>query len=86
LSQVQTLALDKLTEFHYFQRHRRNSLPKVLQGETPTPPSKQKVETQSLETGSSSGQGAQENLEKTEVVTQKGDTSLTNPPNDQTKT
>jgi hypothetical protein len=86
LSRVQTLAPDKLAEFHNFQRHRRNGLPKVLQGETPTPPATQKVETQSLEAGSSSGQDAQEHLEKTEVVTQKWDTTLTNPPDDQTKT
>jgi hypothetical protein len=85
LSRVQTLAPDKLVEFYNFQRHRRNGLPKVLQGETPTPPATQKIEVQSLETRSSSGQDAQENLEKTEVLTQKGDTTLTNPPSDQAK-
>jgi hypothetical protein len=56
-----------------------------LQGETPTPPAAQKIEVQSLETRSSSGQDAQENLEETEVLTQKGDTTLTNPPSDQAK-
>jgi hypothetical protein len=39
LSRVQTLAPDQLAEFYNFQRHKRNSLPKVLQGETQTPPS-----------------------------------------------
>jgi hypothetical protein len=85
LSRVQTLAPDKLAEFYNFQRHRRNSLPKVLQGETPTSPATQETATQSLETGSSGGQDAQEHLEKTEVLTQKGDTTLTNPPDDRTK-
>jgi len=32
LSRVQTLAPDKLTEFHNFQKRWRNSMPKVLQG------------------------------------------------------
>jgi hypothetical protein len=41
LSRVQTLAPDKLSKFYNFQRHRRNSLPKVLQGETPTSPATQ---------------------------------------------
>jgi hypothetical protein len=85
LSRVQTLAPDKLAEFYNFQRHRRNSLPKVLQGEAPTSPATQEIATQNLETGSSSEQDAQGNLEKTEVLTQKGDTALTNPPDDQTK-
>jgi len=39
LSRVQTLTPDKLVDFYNFRRHRRNSLPKVLQGETQTPPS-----------------------------------------------
>jgi hypothetical protein len=38
LSRFQTLAPDQLVEFYNFQRHGRNILPKVLQGETPTPP------------------------------------------------
>jgi hypothetical protein len=85
LSRVQTLAPDKLVEFYNFQKHRRNSLPKALQGETPTPPAAQRIETQSVETGSSSGQDAQEHLEKTKVLIQKEDTTLTNPPSDQAK-
>jgi hypothetical protein len=56
-----------------------------LQGETPTPPGTQKIEVQSLETRRSSGYDAQDNLEKTKVLTQKGDTTLTNPPSDQAK-
>jgi hypothetical protein len=38
LSRVQTLDLDQLVQFYNFQRNRRNILPKVLQGEVPTPP------------------------------------------------
>jgi hypothetical protein len=45
-SQVQTLAPDKLSKFYNFHKHRRNSLPKVLQGETPTPPATQNIESQ----------------------------------------
>jgi hypothetical protein len=85
LSRVQTLAPDKLVEFYNFQRHRRNSLPKVLQGETQTPPSTQEVVTQGLETGSSSGQDTQKSLEKTDVLTQKANTTLPNSPGNQTK-
>jgi hypothetical protein len=85
LSQVQNLAPDKLVEFYNFQRHQINGLPKVLQGETPTPLATKKIEVHSLETKSSSGKDAQENLDKTEVLTQKGDTTLTNPPSDQAK-
>jgi hypothetical protein len=45
LSRVQTLAPYKLEKFHNFQRHRRNGLPKVFEGETPTPLATQKIET-----------------------------------------
>jgi hypothetical protein len=86
LSRFQTMALDKLVEFYNFQRHRRNGLPKVLQGETPTPSATQKVETRSLEEGSSSGQDALEHLEIAEVVTWEWETTLKNPLDDQTKT
>jgi hypothetical protein len=85
LSRVQTLAPDKLAEFYNFQKHRRNSLPKVLQGEVLTSPATQEVETQNLETGSSSKQSIQENLVKTEVLTQKENTAPSNQPDDQTK-
>jgi hypothetical protein len=44
LSQFQTLAPDQLVEFYNFQRHRRNGLPKVLQGEIPKPPATQEIE------------------------------------------
>jgi hypothetical protein len=60
----------------------RNSLPKVLQGEIPTSPATQEIEVQSLEIRDSTGQDAQEILEKTKILTQKGDTT-TNIPGDQ---
>jgi len=69
LSRVQALALEKLVKFYNFQKHRRNSLPKVLQGETLIPLATQLVETQSLETGSSRKQDAQEILERIEFFT-----------------
>jgi hypothetical protein len=69
LNRVRALSPDKITEFYNFQKHRRNSLPKVLQGENPTPPATQQTKTQGLETVSSSGQETQGSLEKTEVLT-----------------
>ena len=56
-----------------------------MQGETLTSPATQKTETQSLEIGSSSEQDAQGNLEKAEVLSQKGGTTLTNQREDKTK-
>jgi len=85
LSQFQTLAPGQLVEFHNFQSHRRNSLPKVLQGETSTPRATQEIEIHILEIGSSNRQDAQEKLGKIEVLTQRGDTTLPNPPSDQAK-
>jgi hypothetical protein len=82
LNRVQTLALDQVVEFYNFQRHRRNNLPKVLQGETLTPPATQEIEVSSLEIRDSTGQDAQEILDKTNILTQKGDTTLTNLPGD----
>lgn len=85
-NRVQTLVPDKLAEFYNFQKHRRNSLPEILQGETLIPQATEQVETQSLETRSSSKQDAQESLEKTDVLTQKEDTTLTDPPSDHVET
>jgi hypothetical protein len=85
LSRVQTLAPDKSAEFYNFQKHQRNSLPKVLQGEVSTSPATHKVETHNLETCSSSKQSIQENLVKTEVLTQKANIAPSNQPDDQTK-
>jgi hypothetical protein len=85
LSRVRTLALDQLASFYSFQRHRRNSLPKILQGEPHTSPSTQEVTTQGLEARSSSGQDTQEDPKKTEVLTQKVDIALSNPPGNQAK-
>jgi len=67
-----------MAKFYNFQKHQRNGLPKVLQGETLTPPTAQRIETQSTETGSSSGQGAREHLEKTKVLIPVEDTTLKN--------
>jgi hypothetical protein len=49
LDRIQALTPDKMVEFYNFQKHRRNSLPKVLQGDIPTPPATQQMETQGLE-------------------------------------
>jgi hypothetical protein len=85
LNQIQALAPDKMADFYNFQRHRRNGLPKVLQGETLTPPDTQQMKAQGLEMVSSSRQETLESLEKTEVLTQKGDTTTTNVAGDQDK-
>jgi hypothetical protein len=62
-----------MIDFYNFQKHRRSSLPKVLQGENPMSPATQQTETQNPEVVSSSKQEALENLEKSEVSTQKED-------------
>jgi hypothetical protein len=73
LDRIQVLTPDKMVEFYNFQKHRRNSFPKVLQGETPTPPTTQQTETQGLETVSSSGWDARKNLEETEDLMKKAE-------------
>jgi hypothetical protein len=62
-----------MAEFYNFQKHRRNGLPKVLQGETPTPPATQQMEIQGLVIGISSGQDVQENLEEIEALIKKAE-------------
>jgi hypothetical protein len=59
LSRVRALPPDKMIEFYDFQRHRRSSLPKVLQGGAMTSPAAQQTETRSSEAVSSSGQEIQ---------------------------
>jgi hypothetical protein len=73
LRRLQALSPDKMIYFHNFQNHQRSSLPKVLQGENQMSPATQKTETQNLEATISSKQEALENLEKSEVSTQKED-------------
>jgi hypothetical protein len=85
LSRVRDLPPDKMIEFYDFQRHRRSSLPKVLQGETPTSTAAQQMETRSSEAVSSNGQENWESFEKTEVSTQKEEIPSTNVSGDQAK-
>jgi hypothetical protein len=85
LGQVRALSPDKMIEFYDFQRHRRSSLPKVLQGGAPMSPATQQTETRSQEAVSSSKQETWENLEKTEVSTQKEDTPVTDVSGDRAK-
>jgi hypothetical protein len=56
LSRVRPLPPDKMIEFYDFQRHRRSSLPKVLQGLTPTSKAAKKIETRRSEEVSSNRQ------------------------------
>jgi hypothetical protein len=63
----------------------RNSFPKVLQGESQISPLIQETATHGLEAGSSNRQCTHENLNKTEVLTQKVDTALSYPPGNQEK-
>jgi hypothetical protein len=46
LSQVRSLSPDKMIDFYNFQKHRRSSLPKELQGENPMSPTTQQTNTQ----------------------------------------
>jgi hypothetical protein len=55
LDRIQVMTQDKMAKFYNFQKHRRNGIPKVLQGVTLTPPATQKTRTRGLEIGSSSG-------------------------------
>jgi hypothetical protein len=74
-----------MIDFYNFQKHRRSSLPKVLQGENPMSPATQQTETQNPEAVSSSKQEALENLEKSEVSTQKEDIPVTEVSDNQAK-
>jgi hypothetical protein len=53
LSRVCTLSPNQLASFYSFQKHRKNSLPKVLQGEPTTPSSTLEAIPRGLEAGSS---------------------------------
>jgi hypothetical protein len=61
-----------MDEFYNFQKHRKSGLPKLLQGEILKFPATQQTKTQNPEAGSSTKQETLENLEKSEVSTQKG--------------
>jgi hypothetical protein len=61
-----------MAKFYNLQKHRRSDLPKVLQGKRLKSPATQQTETQNLEVESSTKQETLENLEKSEVLNQKG--------------
>jgi hypothetical protein len=69
---VRALLPGEMDEFYNFQKHRRSSLPKVLQGKSLKSPDTQQAETQNPEVRSSAKQETLENQEKVEVSTQKG--------------
>jgi hypothetical protein len=62
-----------MIDFYNFQKNQRSSLLKVLQGENPISPGTQQIETQNPEAINSSKQEALEQLEKSELSTQKED-------------
>jgi hypothetical protein len=74
-----------MIDFYDFQRHRRSSLPKLLQGGTLMSIVAWKIETRSSEAISSNGQEIQGSLEKTEVSNQKEDIPSKNVSGDQAK-
>jgi hypothetical protein len=74
-----------MVDFHNFQKHRRSSLPKLLQGENPMSLATQQTKTHNPEVGSSSKQEAPENSEKYEISTQKKDILKTEVSDDQAK-
>ena len=51
---VSALSPDKMVDFYNFQKQRRSSLQKLLQGENPMSPTTQQTKTRNLEVGSSS--------------------------------
>jgi hypothetical protein len=85
LSRIQALSPEKKIDFYNFQKHRRASLPKILQGENPTSLATQQTETQNPEIRSSSKQEVPENLENPEILIQKKDILETELSDDQDK-
>jgi hypothetical protein len=79
LNRFQTLSPDQQASFLSFQRHRRNSLPKVLQGESiATPPAQESIPP-GFEPGNSGKQDIEETPKSSEVLTQELEASLSSP-------
>jgi hypothetical protein len=83
---VQTLSPDQHANFFNFQKHRWNSFPKVLQGESIAPSSTQETVPPSFETGSYGEKETKENPKDTEVSIEKLEASVSTPLGPQAKT
>jgi hypothetical protein len=81
----QTFPPDQQTSFINFQRHRWNSLPKILQGEHVVTPFSQEAKSMDSESIRSGKHKFEESPKISEVLTQKLEASLSSPLGPQTK-
>jgi hypothetical protein len=75
LERVQALPPDLQTNFLAFQKHRRSGLPKILQGESITPPSEQEKIPPGFESKSQDKGTTEENPKNPEGSSQRSETS-----------
>jgi hypothetical protein len=67
LNKVRALSPDLHTGFMSFQSHRRSCLPKILQGESTTPPPEQEGPPRGFESNSQDKANTKESLKETEM-------------------
>jgi hypothetical protein len=79
LDRVQNLSPNQQANFFNFQRHKWNSLPKVLQGDLVAPSYTQETIPPGFETGSSGGKETEENPKEVEVSIKKLEASISTP-------
>jgi hypothetical protein len=75
----QTLSPDQQTNFLSFQRHRQNSLPKILQGESIVAPPTQEYVPPGFESGNSGKQDTEETPKCSKILIQELKASLSSP-------
>jgi hypothetical protein len=80
LDRVQALSPDLQTNFLTFQKHGRSGLPKILRGESTTPPPAQGSIPPGFRSETHDKGIAEENLKKTEASSQKAEASPTEHP------
>jgi hypothetical protein len=85
LDRVQALPPDLQANFLAFQKHRRSGLPKILQGESITPPSEQESIPPGFEPKSLDKRTTEENPKNPEVSSQRSETSQTEHPGSETE-
>jgi hypothetical protein len=85
LDKVQTLSPDLQTNFLTFQRHRRSGFPKVLQGESTTPPPAQESTPPGFGSEVQDKENTEENPKETETSSQKEEVPQTENPGSETE-
>jgi hypothetical protein len=85
LNKVQTLSPDQHASFFSFKKHKRNNLPKVLQGELVSTSPTQETVPPIFGAGSSRKQDTEENPKNTEVLMQRVGDFITKPIGHSTK-